>query len=201
MNFLFFLFVILFVSAGSVIAQTIPGVPNGAVTRDSRDDYDNGIRIRSIELERIKRESYRSALAAKSAENRRINYSQIKKDFELIQRIQNAIVKTYVTGKQINYERISELALKLKECAERLDKNLSLSTEIAEQDSKKKNSEPDDVKDLIVILDKTIGKFVSSPIFDNLQIIGTKDAKKAEFELKNIIRLSDYLAQKADEQK
>lgn len=201
MNFSICLFVILFAAVGSIFAQNIPGVPNGAVSRDSRDDYDNGIRIRSIELERIKRENYRSELAAKAAEHRRMNYAQIKKDFEQVQRLQNAIVRTYVTGKQINYERIGELASKLNECAGRLDKNLSLSTEIAEQKSKKKNSAPEDVKDLIVVLDRSVGKFISSSIFDNLQIVETKDAKKAEFELQNIIRLSDLLAQKAGKQK
>ena len=194
-------FIILFVSFISVFAQNVPGVPNGAIGKDTRDEYDNGIRLRSIELERVKREFYRSESALKAAENRKINYQQIKKDFEAIQNLQNSIIKTYVTGKQINYSRISELALKLNNCAARLEKNLSLTTEFDEQQSKKKNSDPGDVKDLIVVLDKSIGKFVTSPIFENLLIIETKHAKKAEFELQNIIRLSDFLAQQSSKQK
>lgn len=201
MKNLIFLFAVLFVSFGNIFAQNVPGVPNGAVAKDSRDEYDNGIRMRSMELERIKRENYRSAMAEKAAEHRRLNYAQIKKDFELIQNLQDQIVKTYVTGKQINYERISELASKLNECAVRLDKNLSLYVEESEKKSKKKNSEPGDVKDTIVILDKSLGKFVTSPIFQNLNVVETKDAEKAEFELKNVIRLSDLLARKAEKQK
>jgi len=192
---------LIFGSFGSSFAQLAPGVPNGSVGKNSRDDYDNGIRIRSIELERVKSESYRSAAAEKAATERKINYSQIKQDFELLQQLQNQIVKTYVTGKQINYGRIGALSSKLNECAERLDKNLLLFAETEVKKSNKNVSAPEDVKDLIVIIDKSIGKFVTSPVFQNLVIIEPNDAEKAELELRNIIRLSNFLAQKADQQK
>ena len=200
MKILYFSLVVLFTTFNCISAQNIPGVPNGSVGKDSRDDYDNGIRIRSIELERIKRESNRSEIAAKAAENRKINYSQIKKDFELVQELQNEIVKTYVTGKQINYGRISELASRLNNCAGRLDKNLSLSDENTKQ--KPTNDQaPEAVSDLIVVLDGFIGKFVTSPVFKNLNVIESNDAEKAEFELRNIIRLSEVLAREAEKQK
>lgn len=200
MSNLVVLFFILFVfgSFGGVFAQNVPGVPNGSIANNSRDDYDNGIRIRSIELERIKKESHRSAAAEKSAENRRINYSQIKKDFELVQNLQNEIVKTYVTGKKINFKRIGELAYQLNECAERLRGNLSLSNEKSSEKTANKSPEPEDIKDIIVILDKSIGKFVVNSIFKNLNVLETKDAEKAEFDLQNIIRLSKFLARKAE---
>ena len=188
---------VLFLAAGfcgSSFAQNVPGVPNGSIATNSRDDYDNGTRIRSMEMERIKKEGYRSA--AKSAENRRINYPQIIKDFELLQKLENEIVKTYITGKQINYKRISETAYKLNECAQRLQGNLSLSAEKAKQNK----TEPENVKDIIVILDTSVGKFVVNPVFKNLNVFETKDAVKAEFDLQNIIRLSKVLAQKAENQ-
>ena len=198
---LFFGIFFIFGSSGSLFAQNVPGVPNGAVANNSRDDYDNGIRIRSIELERIRNESHRSALAAKAVENRNINYSQIKKDFEFVQKLQNEIVKTYVTGKQINYKRIGTLASKLNECAARLDENLALSTEKQPEKKAKKHSAPEDVSDIIVILDKSIGKFVVSPIFKNLLILETNDAEKAKFDLQSIIYLSDLLSQKSENHK
>ncbi len=199
MKNLFSLFVIFFVfGSGTVFfAQNVPGVPNGSIANNSRDDYDNGIRIRSIEMERIKNESHRATIAAKSAENRSVNYSQIKKDFESVQKLQSEIIKTYVTGKQINYKRISELSSKLTECAKRLDANLLISSEKSPEKFFKK-LESDNVKDLIVLLDKSIGKFVVNSIFKNLNILETKDAEKAEFELQNIIHLSGSLTQKAE---
>lgn len=78
MKILILLFIVFFAS-GSVFAQEVPGVANGSVARDSRDEYDNGIRLRSIELERIKNENYRSAIIEKAFETRKITYSQIKK--------------------------------------------------------------------------------------------------------------------------
>ena len=199
MKTLILLFVVVFVSYNT-FAQDVPGVANGSVARDSRDEYDNGIRLRSIALERVKNENYSSAVIEKAFETRKINYSQIKKDFEQVQTLQNQIIKTYITGKQINYARISELALKLNECAERLDVNLSLSVEKPLKKSDKKISEPENVQDLIVVLDKTIGNFVTSPVFENLGVFETKSAEKAASELQKIIRLSDVLAKNAAKQ-
>ena len=195
------LFTIFFAAFTTVPAQNVPGVPNGSIAKDSRDDYDNGIRIRSIELERVKNESYRSAALEKAAENRKINYSQIKSDFELVQKLQNEIVKTYVTGKQINYGRIGELAAKLNECAKRLELNLLLYTEKTTKKSNKENLDSRNVSGLIVILDKSIGTFVANQVFKNLNIIEPNDAEKAEFDLHNIIQVSNFLAQKAEKQK
>lgn len=198
MKNLIFLSAILFVSFANIAAQSIPGVPNGSVNKDSRDDYDNGIRIRSMELERIKKENYRSAAAEKSAENRRINYSQIKKDFETLQNLQNEIIKTYVTGEQINYKKIGDLAGKLNECATRLDVNLLLTGEKSAEKLDNKDRETGDVKDIIVKLDSTIGRFITNSIFKNLNVFETKEAEKAETDLQNIIRLSKFLSEKAE---
>jgi len=203
MNILMVLFVIFLIlgSFGNGFAQDAPGVPNGSMVKSSPDDSDNGTRLRSIELERIKKESYRSAAAEKAASNRKINYPQIKEDFELLQKLQSEIVKTYVTGKEINYGRISELSSKLKTRAERLDTNLSLSIEKPVKSSNKKESYPEDVGEIIVVLDKSIGQFVANPVFKNLGVIEPDSAEKAELALQNIIRISDFLTRKAEKQK
>lgn len=190
-----FLFIVLAIFAGNIFAQDVPGIPNGSISKNGRDDYDNGIRIRSMELERVKGEIYRSDIAQRAAENRKINYLQIKKDFELIQTLENAIVKTYVTGKKINYNRISELASKLNECAKRLDENLSLTDEKEVKKPNKKDANLSDVKEIIVLLDKSIGNFVANPLFKNLYVFEAKDNIKAEFDLQNIINLSEILKQ------
>lgn len=191
-----------FGSFAYVSAQNTPGVPNGSVAKDSRDEYDKGIRLRSIELERVRKENNRAAAIEKAIESRKLNYSQIKNDFERIQTIQSAIVKTYVTGRQINYKRIGELAFELNQAARRLDENLLLAVEKADKKSSKKEiQEAEQVSDLIVVLDRAIGKFATNPIFKNLNVIEPKSAEKAEFELQNIVRLSSLLAREAEKQK
>lgn len=200
MKSLIFLFIVFAIFAGNIFAQDVPGIPNGSISKNGRDDYDNGIRIRSMELERVKGEIYRSDIAQRAAENRKINYLQIKKDFELIQTLENSIVKTYVTGKKINYERISELASKLNDCAKRLDENLSLTDEKEVKKPNKKDANLSDIKEIIVLLDKSIGNFVANPLFKNLYVFEAKDNIKAEFDLQNIISLSEILEQKSKTQ-
>lgn len=190
---LIFVFGILFFSGVTVFAQNVPGVANGSVQPNSRDDYDGGIRMRSMELERIKFENY----GLKIVESRKLNYSQIKKDFELVQKLQNAIVKTYVTGKYINYSRIAELASNLNECAKRLDTNLLLSNQERPKNTDKKLVETKNVKDIIVLLDKAVGNFVISSVFQNLNVYEAEESEKTETELRNIIRLSELLEQKS----
>ncbi|MEO6589231.1 MAG: hypothetical protein ABIP06_07975 [Pyrinomonadaceae bacterium] len=197
MKKMIFLFSVLLAFGGKLHAQIAPGVPNGSIAKDSRDEYDNGIRLRSIELEKIKNQSHRSAAAQETFEKRRLNYSQIKKDFEAVQKLQNQIVKTYITGKEIDYKHISALAAELNESAKRLEENLLLADEKSLKKSEQKNSAPEDIKDLIVILDKFVGNFVTSPVFVNLEIIEPKVAGKTESDLQNIIRLSSLLAQNA----
>lgn len=199
MKILLLLAGVFLIFCGNAAAQDTPGVANGSIQRNSRDDYDNGIRMRSIELQRVKEESYRSAAAKKAAENRRINFAEIKKDFELIQKFQDEIVKTYVTGKQIDYARIAEMSGKLHEAARRLHANLALYEEKEIKKSAGKTAEPEAVKDCIVAIDKALGNFVTSPIFKNLNVLETKDAEKAEIELRKILRFSELLAQKAKE--
>lgn len=191
---------VFFLSFGNLSAQNVPGIPNGALGKDTRDDYDNGIRLRSIELERIKRSNSRKTSAREKSENYKINYLLIKKDFEKLQKLQDEVIKTFLTGKQINYGRIGELASELNGCAERLYKNLLLPAG---------NAEPLDfeitiskaVRDLIVELDNNIGVFVNNPIFQNLNTIETKNAEKAEIDLQSIISLSNILARKSDQLK
>lgn len=195
-----FVIITIFFFFGDLSAQNAPGVPSGSIAKDSRDDFDKGIRIRSIELERIKKEALRSKNDQRDAESRKLNYSQIKRDFELIQNLQNQIIKTYTTGEEINFKRIGKLASELNECAGRLDTNLLLSAEKSRAEKNKGKAEPENVKDLIVILDDLIGNFVTNPVFQNLYVIEHENAKKADFDLQSIIRISDLLAQKATQQ-
>ena len=59
---------------------------------------------------------------------------------------------------------------------------------------------PDGVKNLIIELDKTIGAFVTNPIFISPKKAKLKEKEKAEDDLKQIIRLSAALKQAAEGQ-
>src|SRR5258708_33091330 len=68
---------------------------------------DRTIKDRSIELERIDREMRKSDKP--SEETTKMNFAQIKEDFEQIQILfDTGIVKTYQTTDPMNYGRISD---------------------------------------------------------------------------------------------
>ena len=112
--------------------------PPGAGDKDLRD---NGIRMRSVEIERIKREANKGG-AQDSLINVEIEskFKQIKEDFEGIQISQAAIVKAYTTGSKIDYALIETSAKGVNKSAKRLDRSIFVE-EIEIKDSKKEKEE------------------------------------------------------------
>jgi uncharacterized membrane-anchored protein YjiN (DUF445 family) len=169
--------------------------PHPVIEAEIRDN--NSIRMRSLQLERVKRESNQVIPEALTKEQI-VKLAEIKEDFENIQKLQSEIVKTYTTGKKINFGKIDDSAAKISKKALRLDANLFGS----ESDNRSKTKSKDEVgtksvRDLIIELDNAIGNFVSSPIFTNNRLIDSKMSEKSEIDLQKIIKLSETLSKEA----
>ncbi len=182
----------LLIFSGSFFAQVSPDPVADAEVRDS-----SSIRMRSLELERVKREANKPSPIATSKLTE-VNFGLIKDDFEHIQKLQSLIVKTYTTGKKINYEKIAESAIEMRKKAVRLGVNFfNIKEEIGvhqgTQDLVRKS-----VRDLIIELDNTLAAFVTSPTFTHLQVIDTKSSDKARTDLENIITLGGALQEAAE---
>ena len=182
----------LLVLTSSIFAQISP---NPVVETEVRDN--NSIRMRSIAIERAKRDSNNPTKKEPTKEEI-IKFAEIKEDFENIQKLQNQIVKSYTTGKKINYEKISDSAAELSKKALRLDANLFR----AESDNRNKTKSKDEVgtksvRNLIIELDEAIGNFVSSPIFTNNKLIDSKLSEKTQLDLQKIIKFSETLFKEA----
>ena len=182
----------LLVLTSSIFAQISP---NPVVETEVRDN--NSIRMRSIAIERAKRDSNNPTKKEPTKEEI-IKFAEIKEDFENIQKLQNQIVKSYTTGKKINYEKISDSAAELSKKALRLDANLFR----AESDNRNKTKSKDEVgtksvRNLIIELDEAIGNFVSSPIFTNNKLIDSKLSEKTQLDLQKIIKFSETLSKEA----
>jgi hypothetical protein len=174
-------------------------VPTPVINNEIRDN--TSIRSREIELERVKRDSRKPNLTA-DLNGRVIKFSEIKEDFESIQKLQNSIVKIYTTGKKIRYEEIGKLALEINKSAMRLNSNL-FTESVAEKIELKKEEKSEtkslkSVKEIIVDLDNNIGGFAKSSMFQNLKVIDTEVSEKTRMNLKQIIKLSAALNQTAD---
>lgn len=182
-----------------VFAQVDP--PPGAGDKDLRD---NNIRMRSNELERIKRNANKPKTSESSPlMNSEIDakYPEIKEDYESMQLLLDAIIKAYTTNEKIDYKQIETLAEAINKNAKRLDSNL-FSDEPEKDKSKKKEEKAEKtVKDLIVELDTALGSFVSSAMFQNLRVVDPAVAQKARQDLVTIMETSKMLSKEAGKMK
>ena len=175
---------------------TPPAVP------DNGNIYDNNIKMRSIDMERVKRDEVQAEAKKFAPVNSKIEakFPEIKEDFEGMQLSQSAIVTAYTTGEKIDYAAIEAAAGEINKKARRLDANLfpdATSQELKSESSAKKEEKPKTVRDLIVELDEAIGNFVSSKIFVNLKVIEPEVAIKTRSDLLRIQTLSEKLAGEA----
>jgi hypothetical protein len=193
----------------SVLGQAAPpgaGTPAGAGDKNLGDD---GIKARSVEMERMKQDAQKVEAAAFAPVNKDIvaRFPQIKEDFEGIQIFQATIITAYTTGKTIDYLLIGVSADGINKKAKRLDANLFAANSDKKADKAADNNEPQKlektrtIRELIVDLDKTIGSFVSSPIFGNIKVIEPEVAMKTREDLINIMQLSEKLSAEAKKQK
>lgn len=175
------------VSAG---AQVIVPVPQPVTESEIRDD---SIKMRSVELERVKR-----GLSAEGPRTEAITvpFRQIKKDFEGIQQNQDAIIEEYTTARRIDYRKIGRLAKRLNRKALRLEKSL-FGGPVEDKGEGSDKPDRDTVRELIIDLDKSIGQFVSSPIFNSSKVVDPDESAAAKTELERIITISLRLSQSA----
>lgn len=172
-----------------------------AAQNSDADLRDNNIRMRSNDLEQTKRDAAKNNSGSASQMNYEIDkkFPEIKDDYEGIQLAQDAIVKAYTTGEKINYEQIEKSAKEVNKNAERLRSNLFISE--AETKKEKDEKKIKSVKDLIVDLDKAVGAFVASAMFQNLRVVEQKTADKAQTHLAQIIKISRELSREAGKMK
>ncbi len=165
---------------------------------------DNDIKLRSVELDRVKRDADKSNASSFAPINAEIKakFPQIKEDFESVQILQAAIIKAYTTGKTIDYGLIQTSAEAINKKAKRLDANLfSSKLEKKDDKSKEKVEKQKSIKELIIGLDNAIGGFISSKIFGNINVIDPEAAIKTRTDLVNILDLSDKLSKETNKMK
>ena len=181
------------VFAIDIIAQLPRPVP--VIETEIREG--NSIKMRSAELERVKRES--NKLSVRDSKEYLLKFEEIKEDFENIQKLQSNVGRVYKTGKTVDYNKIGELSAEISKKALRLERNL-----FDERDDKAGNSndgERKKVRDLIIELDGAIGSFTNGQIFKNIKLVDTENAQKSQDQLRKIIELSGKLSIEASTQK
>ncbi len=174
--------------------------PTGGSTPAGKSDgglRDDNVRLRSVELDRIKKEAEKGDPATFATINSTIEtkFGEIKEDFEGIQVSQTAIIQAYSAAKDIDFKLIGASAEEITKKARRLDANLfSAKFDIEDKDKEKSVEEKKpSTRDLIIDLDGAVGEFVSSKLFQNLKVFDPVIASKARIDLAHIIKTSEAL--------
>jgi cell fate (sporulation/competence/biofilm development) regulator YlbF (YheA/YmcA/DUF963 family) len=181
------------VFAVDIIAQLPRPVP--VVEMEIRSG--SSIKMRSAELERVKRESNR--LSVSDSKENLLKFEEIKDDFENIQKLQSKVVRVYTTGKTVDYNKIGALSAEMSKKAARLERNLF--EKRADKTENDNDVERKQVRDLIIELDGAIGNFTNGQIFKNIKLVDTENAQKSQDQLRKIIILSGKLSIEASTQK
>lgn len=182
--------ILLFVSGIATFAQN--SVEQAA--KNARDQFTD-IKNRSIELERMKREANKRP----SSDNSTPKFPEIKEDFEQIQKINSDILRFTTLKMPADYTVVVKFASEIHHRAIRLKSNL-FSTELKQKKEPKDKSqifaEPQDLKTLLAVLDKSINSFVHSSIFQNINLVNSQDSLDAQNDLETVIKLSNSIKEK-----
>lgn len=189
---------------GAALFANVWGQSNAPSIADNANPQNTDIKMRSVELEKVKRDADKANAASFGAINTKIEtkFPEIKEDFEGIQISEAAIIKTYSTDKKIDYALIEMSANSINKYAKRLDTNLfaeavKKNEDLPNDKSKETVEKPKTMRDLIIDLDNAIGSFLSSKIFGNLKVFEPEVAVKTRTDLIHIQELSEKLSAEA----
>jgi uncharacterized protein YdhG (YjbR/CyaY superfamily) len=185
--------VIIAASFSSPVSAQQPGPPPGGGDKNLGSDVMPGVKGRSNEMERVKRDIEKPE-KKKSAEE---TFPQIKEDFEQIQSVNSNVLQATASGAALDYARISDAAAEIKKRATRLKSNL-FGTENEKQSKEKEEKVQQDLKTLLPALDDAINSFVHSPMFQNTKVVNPEDSAKARHDLEIVIKLSTRVGKEAE---
>lgn len=125
--------------------------------------------------------------------------AQVTEDFDRIQAIYNAVVRTMSAGKPLEQGFLSQSVAGINKCASRLKTNLALpqSNEAGKNEQRQDEIAPDRLKVSLTALLNHISNFVTNPLFESAGVLDIELSTKASRDLSEIIELSSRLKKTA----
>ncbi len=176
----------IFLFAVSAAATPAQINPEQAILNAREQFFD--IKNRSIELERMKRDSHKRPVSRDVTRK----FPAIKENFEQIQKINSDVFKLTSVKTPIDYAVVLKFVSEINRRAIRLKSNL-FSAETKMKSKQEIVAEPQDIKTLLVDLDKCINSFVHSSIFQNVKLVNSEDSRKAQKDLETVINVSNAI--------
>jgi len=177
----------IFALAVFVVATSAQSNPEQAIL-SAREQFSD-IKNRSIELERMKRESYKNSTGNPYVPK----FPAIKEDFEAIQKLNEAVTKLTVAKTPLDFAAVAKFAEQINHRAARLKSNLFADATEPKKNARDKKIETDaacELKTILADLDESVVSFVHNPIFQNLNVVNSSDSLKAQKDLEKVIALS-----------
>ncbi|MDQ3800298.1 MAG: hypothetical protein M3384_12665 [Acidobacteriota bacterium] len=187
------IFSLTFPAALAAVPALAQNTPEAAVI-SARDQFFD-IKRRSIELERMKRESEKRP----ASRDLTLKFPEIKKDFETIQKLNFDLLKLTAAASAetpLDNAAVSKLAAEINARAARLKSNLFPDEPKQNKEAGNKTqspaaeSESKDLKTLLGALDESINRFVHNGMFRNLKLVNPPDFAKAQKDVETVINLS-----------
>lgn len=186
------IFLLAFLAALSPAQNT----PEAAILSAREQFFD--IKKRSIELERMKRESEKRP----ANQDLTLKFPEIKKDFETIQKLNFNLLELAAAKTPLSDAAVSRLASEINQRAARLKSNLFPDEPKQNRESQNEQQSPaaaaesQDLKTLLGALDESINSFAHNPMFQNLKLVNPSDFVKAQKDLEIVISISHAIKAK-----
>jgi len=159
----------------------------------------NAERARAIERADMDRMLMWAVPKDKESEAVRLSrFKKIKDDFKALQSLNNKMMADAWLQDALDYSSIADMVSKIRGKANDLKDGLSLpSSENRETPSKPEVSTVRQFREQLLLLDKTIMRFVSNPVFQAANTVDVNLAKEASADLEQVISLTLDLKQNA----
>ncbi len=186
------LFLAIFLFTVYVDATPAQTKPEQAIL-NARDQFSD-IKNRSIEIDRVKRESGKRTVSKDFTHK----FPEIKEDFEEIQKINRDVFQFAGVKTPIDYAVVLKMVSEINHRAVRLGSNLFSveNTEKKESKDKQQAIKTEELKTLLNVLDKFVNNFVHSPIFQSVNIVNSQDSLDAQRDLEKVIEISFLVKEK-----
>ena len=159
-----------------------------------------GDRVRTIERAEMDRLLRLAVPVDKETESMRVNrFKEIKNDFRDLQAFNNKMMADAWSQETLDYSAISDMVSKIRSRANDLKEALSL-PEPENPETALKMPEGTTVRQFreeLLLLDKTIMRFVTNPVFQAANTVDVTLSKKASDDLEQVLFLTVDLKQKA----
>ena len=137
--------------------------------------------------------------SARTPEEQKLAWSQIREDFKRIQVIDNDLAKHRASTEILDTKLVEKAATEIHKCAARLQVNLMFPKETAAPGEKSQNEYQ--ISTLLSGLSGLIKRFVNNPVFGEVEVLDVQAAATAKRDLERVIELSEQIKKKTQNDK